>query len=127
VSKFVLDSSALLACLNQEPGSEEVIDTVAGALMSTVNLAETVAVLVRRGASKQKAIEILQLWEFELVDFDRSAAEEAGALVERTRSNGLSLGDRACLSLALARNLPAITADRAWRDLDIGVNIRFLR
>ena len=91
------------------------LDALPGALLSTVNLAETISVLVRRGASKEKAIEILQLWELELVDFDRSFAENAGALIEHTRLNGLSLGDRACLSLALARNLPAVTADRAWR------------
>ena len=59
MSSFVLDTSALLACLNREPGSESVIGTIAGALLSTVNLAETMAVLVRQGASKEKAIEIL--------------------------------------------------------------------
>jgi PIN domain nuclease of toxin-antitoxin system len=91
VSSFVLDTSALLACLNREPGSESVIGTIAGALLSTVNLAETMAVLVRRGASKEKAIEILELWEFQVADFDRSLAEQTGALIKRTRAHGLSL------------------------------------
>jgi PIN domain nuclease of toxin-antitoxin system len=127
MSSFVLDSSALLACLNQEPGSESVISIVADALLCSVNLAETMTVLVRQGASKEKAIEILQLWEFQVVDFERSLAEETGALIERTRSNGLSLGDRACLALALTRNLPAVTADRSWHGIDVGVQIQFIR
>ena len=127
MSSFVLDSSALLACLNREPGSEAIIGIVAEALLCSVNLAEAVTVLVRQGASKEKAIEILQLWEFEVVDFERSLAEETGALIEHTRSMGLSLGDRACLALALTRSLPAVTADRSWRGIDIGVQIQFIR
>jgi ribonuclease VapC len=127
MSSFVLDTSALLACLNREPGSESITGSIAGALLSTVNLAEAMAVLVRRGASKEKASEILELLEFQVADFNRSMAEETGALIERTHSRGLSLGDRACLALALTENLPVVTADRAWRGVDVGVKIRFIR
>jgi PIN domain nuclease of toxin-antitoxin system len=37
------------------------------------------------------------------------------------------LGDRACLSLALITSATAVTADRAWLDLTIGVNIALIR
>jgi PIN domain nuclease of toxin-antitoxin system len=127
MSSVVLDSSALLACLNQEEGSEAVVDLVAGALLSTVNLAETISVLVRQGASKDKALEILQLWDFQVVDFERVLAEETGALIARTRATGLSLGDRACLALAKVRSLPAVTADRSWSGIDVGVQIQLIR
>jgi PIN domain nuclease of toxin-antitoxin system len=127
VSSVVLDTSALLACLNREPGSEVVVGIIEQALVSAVNLAEAVAVLVRRGAPKDRAVEILELWAFTVVDFDRSAAHAAGGLIADTERQGLSLGDRACLALARTRNLPAFTADRAWRDLDIGVQIQFIR
>jgi ribonuclease VapC len=127
MNSFVLDTSALLACLNREPGSESLDDKVADALLSAVNLAETVGVLVRRGASREGAAEILQLLDLQVVEFERSLAEDTGALVERTRSKGLSLGDRACLALARARNLPAITADAAWRGIDVGIPIQFIR
>ena len=127
MSSVVLDSSALLACLNQEAGSEAVVDLVAGALLSTVNLAETISVLIRQGASKDKALEILQLWDFNVVDFERSLAEETGALIEKTRSTGLSLGDRACLALARIRSLPVVTADRSWSGVEVGVRIQVIR
>jgi ribonuclease VapC len=127
MSKFVIDSSALLACLHKEAGSESVVAALPDALMSAVNFAETIGVLIRQGASPEGAREILGLLEVEVVDFTRSLAHEAGALVQRTRSAGLSLGDRACLALARDKNLPAITADRAWRGIDIGVTIQFIR
>jgi PIN domain nuclease of toxin-antitoxin system len=127
MSSVVLDSSALLACLNQEAGSEAVADLVAGALLSTVNLAETIGVLIRQGASKDKALEILQLWDFQVVDFERLLAEETGALIEKAHTTGLSLGDRACLALARVRGLPAVTADRSWSGIEVGVRIQLIR
>jgi PIN domain nuclease of toxin-antitoxin system len=122
MSSVVLDTSALL-----EPGSESLIDEISDSLLSTVNLAEAVSVLVRQGASKEKACEVLSLLEFQVVNFERAAAEETGALAGLTRSAGLSLGDHACLALAARENLPAVTADRAWRGVDVGVQIRFIR
>lgn len=56
-------------------------------------------------------------------------AQAAGAANLRlaTRPLGLSLGDRFCLALGLERNLPVITADRAWAGLDLGVEIQLIR
>jgi ribonuclease VapC len=127
MSSIVLDTSALLACLDGEPGSESLIDEIPDSLLSTVNLAEAVSVLVRQGASKENACEVLGLLEFQVVDFERAAAGETGALAALTRGAGLSLGDRACLALAARENLPAVTADRAWSGVNVGVQIRFIR
>jgi ribonuclease VapC len=127
MSKIVLDSSALLACLNGEPGGDAVTDQLAEALMSSVNLAEAVGVLVRRGASLERAREILGLLQFTVADFDRPLAEQTGAFVKHTTFRGLSIGDRACLALASRENLPVLTADRAWNDIDVGVEVRLIR
>jgi PIN domain nuclease of toxin-antitoxin system len=62
-----------------------------------------------------------------IVDFTRSLAEMAGSLAGVTRGHGLSLGDRACLALAAERGLTALTADRSWRDLHVGVDITLIR
>jgi len=127
MSNLVLDTSALLACINGEPGSETILDEIPGSLVSAVNLAEAVGVLVRQGAATDRACEILALLDFQLVDFERGLAEETGALALHTRSTGLSLGDRACLALAAREKLPAVTADRAWKGVQAGVQIRFIR
>ena len=62
-----------------------------------------------------------------LMPFDVSDAETAADLWVRTRHHGLSLGDRACLALAARIDAPAVTADRAWRDLDVRVEIVCIR
>jgi PIN domain nuclease of toxin-antitoxin system len=63
----------------------------------------------------------------DVVDFDRSQAEQAGLLAKQTRSRGLSLGDRACLALAAREAAPVLTADRIWATLKLDVEIRLIR
>ena len=45
----------------------------------------------------------------------------------QTRALGLSLGDRACLALAVALNAPVYTADRTWKKLKLGTRIHVIR
>jgi len=127
VASAVLDSSALLAYLNGETGADIVAGVIGDALVSAVNLAETVTKLVERGGSLDRARAVLGVIDLDVVDFTRSLAEQAGGLVALTRSRGLSLGDRACLALAAREGLPAFTADRAWISLTINVEVRLIR
>lgn len=52
-----------------------------------------------------------------------------GLLRPMTRQVGLSLGNRACLALAKSRQAIALTADRAWTELDpsLGIAIQCIR
>jgi PIN domain nuclease of toxin-antitoxin system len=61
------------------------------------------------------------------IDFDRELAIGAAALLPQTAPFGLSLGDRACLALARLRGLPAVTADRDWARLDLGITVEVMR
>ena len=63
----------------------------------------------------------------DIVPFDAEQAYETTEFRGATRSRGLSLGDRACLQLATRRGLPALTADRAWAEIDAGVEVRLIR
>jgi ribonuclease VapC len=127
MANAVLDASALLAFVNGEPGAEIVARVIGDALISTVNIAETLSILAKRTGSLQAAKAIIGMVALELVDFDRALAERVAELVLRTRPLGLSLGDRACLALAARESLPAVTADRSWSALAIGVEIRLIR
>jgi PIN domain nuclease of toxin-antitoxin system len=127
VSDSVLNASALLALLNQEPGSETVEAVIAQSVMSVVNLAEVISKLADRGLSQETIKTVLSGLGFEIVAYNEQQAWKTGLLRPQTRTLGLSLGDRACLALAIQANLPILTADRAWENLNLGVAIQVIR
>ena len=106
VSNAVLDASALLALLQDEPGSDRVLESLPGALVCSVNLSEVVAKLTELGMPEPDIRVALSLG-LEVVAFDEALAYSAGALRPATRPAGLSLGDRACLALARS-NCPSL-------------------
>jgi len=127
VSKVVLDASALLALLNDETGSDLVRELLPDALISTVNLAEVVTRLSLLGMPGEQIREVLTLLGLNIEPFEEEQAFRTGLLAAQTHSLGLSLGDRACLALASATGATAVTADRVWNGLDLGVKIQLLR
>ncbi|MGH6915530.1 MAG: type II toxin-antitoxin system VapC family toxin, partial [Geminicoccales bacterium] len=110
----VLDASALLALLFKESGSERVAAHIRSACMSTVNLAEALTRFARDGRPTAGVIAGLQPFGIEWVVFSETDAARTAELWPFAHQRGLSLGDRACLALALVRELPVLTADRAW-------------
>lgn len=131
MSRSVLDASALLAYLLDEPGADVVTDAlVAGASMCTVNFSEVLAKLEDHGIRVDVALKDLTergiLDTMDFVDFTVPLAEEAARLRASTMAVGLSLGDRTCLALAKSLGLPAVTADTSWAAVP-GVSIRFIR
>ena len=104
---FVLDASALLAYLQGEPGASVVASAlVQGAALSAVNWAEVLSKLAER--SQDPDTVATYLTEQGLLDkailiypLDETLARAIAKLHSQTRSAGLSLGDRACLALAL--------------------------
>ena len=119
----VLDASALLALLNDEPGAEAVAGRLAEAVISTVNLAEVVTKLREAGMPADETEEVLTELGLPAIPFDEEQAYVVASLRAPTRASGLSLGDRACLALALTLDRPAVTTDRAWRRLKVGVPV----
>jgi ribonuclease VapC len=127
MASAVLDSSAVLAVLNDEPGADTVIAILDDALVSTVNYAEVVGKLVERGSSYSQAQAALRTIALTTVDFDIALARRAGGLRAETMRRGLSLGDRACLSLAEREGVPAVTGDRTWVGAVTSVEVRLIR
>jgi ribonuclease VapC len=130
LSSFVLDASALLALLHEEAGSERLpkeAELLRGAVMSTVNLAEAQGKLVSNGVPADQAWEAVLAAIHQPVAFDDEQAKLAGSLLLKTRALGLSLGDRACVALAIVLQVPVYTADRQWSKLKLGIPIRVIR
>lgn len=128
MSKSVLDASAVLALLYNEPGSATVAAALAaGAVISTVNLSEVVAKLRERGIPEAAARTTTLALGITVVDFDTALAFAAGFLRPLTRAVGLSFGDRACLALAQQLGLPALTTDRSWGTPTLGITVTVIR
>lgn len=123
----VLDASAVLAFLRGEPGEDVVKRLLPRSLLCAVNLTEIIGKLIERGLPGPQAVRLARELPYEVVAFDAELAASAGALWDRTRGSGLSLGDRGCLALAGRENLPAFTTDRRWSAEDTGVRVRQLR
>lgn len=116
----VLDSSVVLALLNDEPGAGKVEAVLDRAVIGAANWAEVVAKLDEKGLSRDEIEEALSL----LSDFrpmTRDQALASGVLRSRTRRLGLSLGDRACLALGIELGAVVMTCDGAWASIDPGL------
>jgi PIN domain nuclease of toxin-antitoxin system len=127
---LVVDTSALLAAVLNEPGADQALRAMAAAeplLLSSVNLAEAIAVLVRsHGGTPAEAAADIALIGAETTAFGAPEAEAAGALAAAHRGV-LSLGDAACLATAMLRGAPVLTADRAWAGLGVKAEVRLVR
>lgn len=126
MAKVVLDSSAILAMLRAEAGSEQVTAVISGALVSVINEAEVIGKLIWRGETAEQAERTVRRLPYRLVDLDRSLCRRAGSWWAMTKEQGLSLADRCCLALAERERLPALTADASWAKVALGVEVRLL-
>lgn len=127
MNEVVLDASALLAVLRAEPGAERVEPRLEGAGIGAVNLSEVVAKLDEDGVPEPEIRRAIGRLDLDVHAFDAAQAYVAGGLRQKTRARGLSFGDRACLALALRLGATALTADRAWARLDLGIGIEVIR
>jgi ribonuclease VapC len=125
--RVVLDASALLAFIWQEPGSDVVAEVMEEAAISSVNWAEVISKLQDRGIDLVAAQPMLDELSLEVMVFDKELAFAAGSLRIRSRHLGLSIGDRACLALAAHLSAPAYTADKSWTKLNGGVEVKMVR
>lgn len=129
----VLDASALLAFLQGEPGADRIADVLARrAVISAINYAEALGKLADDSETAEDVAHRLEAEGFVggVLGVEPVLAEDApavAALLRSTRHVGLSLGDRACLVLALRLRLPVLTADRAWQELSLDVDVEAIR
>ncbi len=127
MKKTVLDATAVLALLNDEPGAGTVASLLPQAAISTVNLAEVVGKLAGTGMPEGMIKTVLGELGLMVIPFDEDLAFRTGLLRPATSDYGLSLGDRACLALGQHLHRPVLTADRMWKTVKLDVEIQMIR
>lgn len=123
--RHVLDASAVLALLHDEPGGDEVEALLDGSALSSVNLSEVIQKAEQHGVDTEGLELDLEALGVELVPFDALAARRAAEMW--VPGSGLSLGDRACLALAAIIEGVAVTAERGWAHQPYGVRVELIR
>lgn len=127
MNNYVLDASALLALLHNEAGADVVRAVVSDAVLSTINWSEVLKKTIEQGIETDGLREDLEALGLQILPFSIEQAESAAQLWVQTKPLGLSLGDRACLALALEMESTAVTADKVWQRLSLSIPIQAIR
>jgi PIN domain nuclease of toxin-antitoxin system len=117
MNKKVLDSSAILAVIFQEKGSEIVEPLLEKAIISSVNVAEVFTKLAEKRILTQQMIDDFFQLGLEIIDFNFEQSVKVAELRPLTKHLGLSFGDRIFLALAILQNTIAVTANKEWAKL----------
>jgi ribonuclease VapC len=127
MSSYVLYASALLALLQEELGAEIVAAALQDASISTVNWSEVLQKSLAQGIDTTDMQTELEALGVQFVSFSTLHSELSAQLWLDIKSYSLSLGDRACLALALDLKAIALTTDRVWANLQIGIQVQLIR
>ncbi|TPG39802.1 PIN domain-containing protein [Sphingomonas koreensis] len=123
----VLDASAVLAVIFEEPGSEIVLAASKGSLLSTVNFVEVLLKSAEWRIAAEDVLAQLGRLEVSLVPFDLAQAKVSATLHPILHEKGISFADRACMALATTTGSAILTGDKDWALLDLGLDIRLIR
>ena len=125
---YIMDASALMAMVKNEKGGS-LVDTLVDeheCMVSSVNIAEVSSKLLEAGVESTHLKRMIRTMNVQIIDFNQEQALASAELRLLTKSAGLSLGDRACLSLAKLMDGTAVTADRPWMDVAEAVGVKVL-
>jgi len=113
---IVLDASAVLAFLRDEPGTDVVVDSLTGEVVcGAANWSEVAQRSLASGHNWGEARVWLRARGLEI---EPVTAEDAEWAARRwKRSENLSLADRLCLALGSRLDATVLTADREWAGL----------
>jgi PIN domain nuclease of toxin-antitoxin system len=126
---YLLDASAVLALLGNEPGSDLVVSLLPDSTITALNLAEVVKKLRERGVPADEVAAIVSDIQIPIEPGpgDEEQALELGELAAAGRAFGLSMGDSVCLKVAEWSGRTAVTTERRWAEAAPRASQRYLK
>lgn len=124
---FVIDASALLALMLEEPGADVVRDAPRGSEISVINLGEVLTRLVKIGHDPDAAMAKIMALPLRIRKFREAHALAVARMLPLTSHLGLSFGDRTCLVQADFSGMSVLTADQRMAKAEVGVEVRLIR
>jgi PIN domain nuclease of toxin-antitoxin system len=125
--QYVLDSSAVIALVRREQGWEKVQAALEHSVISAISLTESMTKLIRQGGEPRLVERLLRALDLEAIPWDEELAWASRGLFPLAWTNGLSLADRACLTLARQLDLAAMTAVAEWKKPTHGIRVCLFR
>ena len=95
--------------------------------MSAVNVSEVLAKAAEFGLEDAPRLGSLMSLLGRIEPFTEAQARLAAGLRLRTKHLGLSLGDRACLALAIDKRQTVYTAEGKWASMEMGCRVTLIR
>ena len=124
---IVLDSSALLAVILEEPGADRVVETFSEATISAATLTEILSKARQRGLSTDGSYRQIVKFGIAVAPVTTLHARIAAEISRAPRELDLSLGDRLCIALAMSLDCGLVTSDRGIAGFDTGIPITMFR
>lgn len=124
MKRIVFDSSVIIAILRKEQGYQIGEEHLSRGAISAVNWAEVSGFMGRNHAPADIIQQTLAQYPLKVIPYEETLVVPTGYLASGTKQLGLSLGDRACLATAMAHQLPVLTADRVWKELEGALNLQ---
>ncbi|MGD9721468.1 MAG: type II toxin-antitoxin system VapC family toxin [Pirellulales bacterium] len=127
MTSVVLDASALIAFLRNEPGADIVRDRLRGSSISAVNYSEVLKKTIELKGTADEARVRIDALPISIVPFDVEQAVGSAALYPLSKPHGLSFADRACLALGISCNVDVLTTEKDMTEVDVPVNVVRIR
>lgn len=124
---MILDASALLALLQDEPGADKVQAVLHRATINTVNWSEVIQKLSVHDPDAADIRAEIELTGFKIMPFSIDQAEIGASLWKQAKPFGLSLADRACIATGIDRKMDVMTTDKIWQEMALPITIHVIR
>ncbi|QQV75275.1 hypothetical protein H6P87_00827 [Rickettsia tillamookensis] len=127
MNNVIFDASTLLALIKNETVNLELEKFLGNIYMSSVNVSEVAGILLKSEMSLHECKNAIEPLINSVINFDQEQSFLAASIKKQTNHLGLSLGDRACITLGLTTGYPIYTADKAWANVQLNCKIILIR